>query len=1208
MGNSVTKKFDVPKEHTATAGHLQLWKIWPGKSKDSSGQAVSIWVFDKAELPKRKTTTGTTPYTDKVVVEQIYQIMRKDMMTIKEMHPSASVLNSLEVIEDSKSTLVFTTERIVCSLADLLGEFEQVPGGHAIHSDFFDQNGLFSEIEISRAFLLLSQGIQYLHNVQRRLHLNISPESVVITAAGCWKLCGFGFSLDFAQGDLQRIASPYFLKSNNKEVRLEPDLRFCAPECTDGGFNPPGTRFLTPASDAFSLGLMFYEVYRYNLRMSPHDRLSYRPTVPISGNDANQHIMALDTLRSADYSFLPNGIDSVIGGLLQMNVQVRSTITDVVNNPFFAMGAQAVINTLESIHSKDIGTQSSQLISLEKQIADFPIRVLKFIVLPTVGQLCLSQPALWEFSLPLHETLSKAMTIDQYKPIAAPYIAAGLAVTTPPETVQSFLWHIKFIANTFDTIFFQTHATNLFCTALDRANNFLQNTAFETLWDNELIVKFDGPPLADKLIPELCKEACKNPDPNTKIQALFVMSLFTHKLDQKYIAANILPSLKYITDNDRTPMVAMHVVGCYETIADALGAEYIASFVLPSVLPMLVEKTMSKAQFETVVDLVKSLLRRITDIRTKELAMESISFAENAHKNQIDPFGQAKSILMLTRSANKNGGHASSNEPHWTPSVLPPAPSGPPPPPPPGSAPPPPPSGPPPPLPPGAPPVTSPPQSLPVPSPSAAFAAGNAAFYNAMAKSAAPVAPQSTFTSAFAANQAAASTAASTAATITPPVPPIPSAAVNTSSVPSVPNSAATTAASTSSMAASPATSNSTASSSTTTPAKAKSSSWFSFKSKEKEKETIYEPPAVPSADFTGGQSSSASIDMDDFMSSFASKAATGVAASPAPPSLPVSMSGQSSSSTGNKSSSLGAANTIGGSYGSISTVNKTIATNGSAPSPALSLEEQLRQTQEQISKLTSALGSNQAGQSFPSSAVHNSSSAPFGSTNSSQATSSVPGSSYGAAMGAAKYPAAGAAPSGYVAPTMPVMTSGGYSAPTPPTGAYYGSQPNVSSGGYNAPGNMAGFGNMMSSNSANSATTAYRPPVVGSPYGSAGVPAAAAVGAMGPYSGGMSGFGSAPNPAGSTGYGGVAGGGAYPPPVVNPGGAQGYQAPAYGYAAQPLPPAIQGRVGAYPGQAPNSGYMPPMPAAQGNQTFPAQSNQTRSNTNNINNAFDFLS
>jgi hypothetical protein len=41
MGNAsasvIVKKYDgVPKEHTASAGHLLNWKIWPGICKDSN--------------------------------------------------------------------------------------------------------------------------------------------------------------------------------------------------------------------------------------------------------------------------------------------------------------------------------------------------------------------------------------------------------------------------------------------------------------------------------------------------------------------------------------------------------------------------------------------------------------------------------------------------------------------------------------------------------------------------------------------------------------------------------------------------------------------------------------------------------------------------------------------------------------------------------------------------------------------------------------------------------------------------------------------------------------------------------------------------------------------------------------------------------------------------------------------------------------------
>lgn len=95
MGNAIQKKFDVPKEHTATAGHMQLWKIWPGKNKET-GQLTSIWAFDKNELSKKRGPSGNSLY-DKAMIEQIYQIMKKDLTVIKESQNCPNLISSLEV-------------------------------------------------------------------------------------------------------------------------------------------------------------------------------------------------------------------------------------------------------------------------------------------------------------------------------------------------------------------------------------------------------------------------------------------------------------------------------------------------------------------------------------------------------------------------------------------------------------------------------------------------------------------------------------------------------------------------------------------------------------------------------------------------------------------------------------------------------------------------------------------------------------------------------------------------------------------------------------------------------------------------------------------------------------------------------------------------------------------------------------------------------
>ena len=40
----------------------------------------------------------------------------------------------------------------------------------------------------------VADALSYLHNVERLVHLNISPQCVVVTRKGMWKLIGLGFA------------------------------------------------------------------------------------------------------------------------------------------------------------------------------------------------------------------------------------------------------------------------------------------------------------------------------------------------------------------------------------------------------------------------------------------------------------------------------------------------------------------------------------------------------------------------------------------------------------------------------------------------------------------------------------------------------------------------------------------------------------------------------------------------------------------------------------------------------------------------------------------------------------------------------------------------------------------------------------------------------------------------------------------------------
>jgi hypothetical protein len=91
MGNAIAKKFDSPKDYSATAGHCGLYKIWEGKKQETS-EDISVWTFDKGDLAKRK----SNPLDNKALQEQVLQLIRRDFTCLKECN-CGGIIQILEV-------------------------------------------------------------------------------------------------------------------------------------------------------------------------------------------------------------------------------------------------------------------------------------------------------------------------------------------------------------------------------------------------------------------------------------------------------------------------------------------------------------------------------------------------------------------------------------------------------------------------------------------------------------------------------------------------------------------------------------------------------------------------------------------------------------------------------------------------------------------------------------------------------------------------------------------------------------------------------------------------------------------------------------------------------------------------------------------------------------------------------------------------------
>ena len=230
-----------------------------------------------------------------------------------------------------------------------------------------------------------------------------------------------------------------------------------------------------------------------------------------------------------DFSFVNQGVSSFIRGMIQPDTSSRYSAVDIMNHQYFITGSLAVLKSIDTLQTRDIGTQSSILLGLPSQLGPFPARILQTAILPAVCKLCAANSALWLYVFPVHTYISTKLPSLTYQKIAGPSIAQGLAITNPAETMLTFLKNISFIQSTFDSSFFYQHVLQLFSNCLDKQHMGVQTSCLQILCDEAVHKAIDQNGLTDKIVPKACKEACKNPEPAVKAVALYFISLISHR-------------------------------------------------------------------------------------------------------------------------------------------------------------------------------------------------------------------------------------------------------------------------------------------------------------------------------------------------------------------------------------------------------------------------------------------------------------------------------------------------------------------------------------------------------------------------------------------------------------------------------------------------------------------------------------------------------
>lgn len=156
-GNEIGQKYDLEKSgHTATGGHRFMWRIFNAVHRKSK-VPVSIFIFDKEDPALAAMSTTQR--------ESLVASFRKDIAVLKQFsmakpQPNPNVLRLYQVFEESKKMLAFCSERVVFSLGNALGHFDNLGpeslGQHNYYTLELLADQYISSLETSRGVAQVS--------------------------------------------------------------------------------------------------------------------------------------------------------------------------------------------------------------------------------------------------------------------------------------------------------------------------------------------------------------------------------------------------------------------------------------------------------------------------------------------------------------------------------------------------------------------------------------------------------------------------------------------------------------------------------------------------------------------------------------------------------------------------------------------------------------------------------------------------------------------------------------------------------------------------------------------------------------------------------------------------------------------------------------------------------------------------------------------
>eukprot|EP01017_Pseudomicrothorax_dubius_P013364 TRINITY_DN1584_c0_g2_i1.p1 TRINITY_DN1584_c0_g2~~TRINITY_DN1584_c0_g2_i1.p1 ORF type:complete len:960 (-),score=147.21 TRINITY_DN1584_c0_g2_i1:2958-5837(-) len=581
MGNQLIKDYTIEKEPYGSAGLGNLWKIYRGVRTDASRRLVTIFILEKKQFKK----------IPKASREQIYTIIRREAAVLGRFRHSG-ILSLVEPLKEDEKMMAYVTERVELQLTSIIdprkfGSYVQ------------------TELELKVRILEVIETLKFLHNDTKTVHLAVNPDNIYVMSDGKWKLGGILFACQVMPGTLVECPTiNYFTPSPTQAigVSLLPDVRYASPEIVS---SQPRCAL---SGDIFSLGALLFTL----VTLKPND---FQPHFLIEVRNAELYSEAYSKHREK-LDKVPPSLRPMIERMVDDNALNRPSLEDVSRCHWLQDPILQALRHLQLLADKDFSSQQTFLQGLWHVFSRFEQKVLVTRVVPLLSNLLrLDQlsPLLLAMLFRLVDT--KMVPKEDWIRVVWPGIVnmTRVAKELPAQTLFLLTHRLPLFFDSVPKDEFSSVLLPLVFRSFDSGVPRLQELCLK-ITEDFLARALDYTTVKAKVIPRVLG-LCHDNSTETRKNALICLLHIHSLVDKTAMNEHVLMTLEKVRRLPNTSQINSLVLTIYQLGAKSLPVDVLASKLLASMVPVLVDPTINKRDFFAYYNTIMIVLQRIKEDR-----------------------------------------------------------------------------------------------------------------------------------------------------------------------------------------------------------------------------------------------------------------------------------------------------------------------------------------------------------------------------------------------------------------------------------------------------------------------------------------------------------------------------------------------------------------------------------------------------------------